>query len=90
MTTFEQFQSSKKNVTSDYGCELIGMGRECVDAPFMLVYEGGVYIEDYGPDHDKQHRYYLIIERSDWFTDDLGSLERELYEYAIGEELLTA
>lgn len=42
-----------------------------------LIYEGGYINEPVGGSHGK--RYYLLIERSDWVSDDLEALERILF-----------
>jgi len=52
------------------------------------VYLGQYYIEDTRswPDPDvATGRWYLILERSEWQSDDLADLERRLYLYALGE-----
>lgn len=53
------------------------------------MYMGGYFIEstDTWDDTDarRQGKYYLILERDEFITDDLESLERKLYEYLIPE-----
>ena len=56
------------------------------------IAEGDVlYIEEVSPHWSESARlkgkYYLLIHREEWFSDDLEALERRLYEYAMDEEL---
>lgn len=54
---------------------------------------GGLFIEitqDWWPDEAKaQGRYHLLIERDERISNDLESLERDLFEFATGTNCLT-
>jgi hypothetical protein len=89
--TFEQFQASKTEC-ADLGKRL----EECRwdDEPIAsgLVYAGDLYIERVGshwPEKAKaEGKWYLLICNEEWISDDLESLERRLYAFAVGEEIV--
>lgn len=83
--TFEQFQATRKYVEN--------LGAVINDARFDEepttkgnVYLGSLYIEEVGdhwPEDAKvQGKWYLLIERDEWITDDLERLEFTLYNWA--------
>lgn len=84
-TTFEEFVASKRRVTDldeiaeSYGDDAFDPER----SEAALIYGTGGVIEVL---RDRSRgAYYLIIERSEWITNDLEALERELYDFAIPE-----
>lgn len=88
--TFEQFQATRK------ACENLGaaINAEFGDTPVGgFTYLDALYIEDTASWTDtvaKPGRYYLLINRSDWFSDDLEPLERRLYDYAVSEDYFSS
>lgn len=90
--TFEQFQASRRH-TSDLEADL---NMSIYDDPAIkcpgLIYSGNLFIEErcanWTEEAQKGGRYFLMIGRSDWLTDDLNLLERTLYEFGTSEEIL--
>lgn len=91
--TFEEFQATRRR------CDDIGAvikdahwEQEPAKGNLYLDDEYPLYIEEtqpHWPEEAKaQGRWYLIIGRSEWITDDLATLERKLYEFAGSEGLL--
>jgi hypothetical protein len=84
--TFEQFQATRKHC-NDLGKALGDARWEDGPAGTGFLYLDALYIEDvpsHWPDAAKaQGNHYLILERCEWITDDLESLERRLYEFAV-------
>lgn len=82
--TFEQFQATKQHA-SDFGAVLKDAGLIGL-AGFLYV--GELYIGDTnvwpGCAH-KEGRYYLLIDRSEYVSNDLEQLERLLYKFACDE-----
>ena len=70
--SFKQFQATKKAVSAS----LEWCDANSIDFPAeVLIYDEGCYIECRSGGH-----FQLIIECSEWFSNDLGSLERLLYD----------
>ena len=91
MTTFEQFIASRRHV-ADLEKEL---GINIYDDPSIpcpgYVYLDSFYIEescDNWTDLAKEGgRYFLIIGRVDWLSDDLDLLERTLWDKFVKNEV---
>jgi hypothetical protein len=53
------------------------------------LYLGELYIEEvqpHWPDAAKARgKWHLLLDRDDWITDDLETLERKLYDWAVSE-----
>jgi hypothetical protein len=92
MMTFEQFQASKT--------ECPNLGERLDDARWEdeptpasgLVYAGDLYIErvaDHWPAKARtEGKWYLILCNEEYISDDLENLERKLYAFAKGEEVI--
>jgi hypothetical protein len=79
--TFEQFQATKATVEG-HG-ELEQSGLSYIDTLLIET------VEDSWPDKIKaQGKYCLTIGNSQRISDDLESLERDLYDYAASEGYL--
>jgi hypothetical protein len=81
--TFEQFQASRKPC-DDIGAAISAdLGGPVPTTGFL--YDGGLYIEtraDWWTEEAKERgAYYLILERDEYISDDLASLERKLYDW---------
>ena len=87
--TFEQFQATRKR-TTDLETEI---NTSIYDDPSIkvpgLVYLGGLYIEESHSNWTDVAReggkYFLVIGNCDWLCDDLETLERHLYDFAVRE-----
>lgn len=94
MMNIEQFRATRTTMTRDDFCKLSSIDRAAILAPMVLAYDGTLYIEDYGPGNrhpetgEPMGRYYLLLERYDWASDDLADLEQRLYDWAAGEHFL--
>jgi hypothetical protein len=85
VATFEEFQATRET------CDDIGkaiscdMGREKPVTGFL--YLGGLYIEkndEFWPiDLRDKGAYHLTLEREEWVSNDLESLERRLYDFHL-------
>lgn len=83
--TFEQFQQTRKPC-SDIGAAIQSdMGAPCPVTGFL--YYGNLYIttrQDWWSEKaQREGAYDLILERDEYISDDLESLERKLYEWAV-------
>lgn len=85
--TFEEFKASGKYVDQLPECCLYND-----DHPVGgMIYKGEAWIEDCNSwkndedPHPNDGRWYLIICRDQWRSDDLEKLERILYEWAKDE-----
>jgi hypothetical protein len=84
--TFEQFQATRKQ------CDNLGeaLRDEMLMSEKGLLYCGCLFIEDTNawptdaPGYSKG-RWYTLIGRSEYQSDDLQSIERKLYEFAVSE-----
>ena len=87
--TFEQFQATRTRVTDLE----TAINTSIYDDPVIkvpgLIYLGTLYIEEA---HDnwtdlarEGGKYFLVVHNRDWLSDDLETLERHLYEYAVSE-----
>lgn len=78
--TLEQFQESKKVVPFNESLKISREFEDYIDYGVIsvLLYNGGCHILDYGDKAEK--RYYLIIERSEYQSNDLAVIEKTLYE----------
>lgn len=88
--TFEQFKATRResgNLFADLGD--VGQWGETIEdrIPCGFIYEGGLYIEmvtDKWPQKCRDEgKYYLILERSEFITDDLETLEHRLYQFGL-------
>lgn len=87
--TFEQFQATRRP-TADLEAEI---NTSIYDDPVIkvpgLVYLGGLYIEESHANWTDAAReggkYFLTIANRDWLSDDLETLERHLYDFAVSE-----
>jgi hypothetical protein len=91
MLTFEQFQASR-TWCPDLPAVLTNdnWGDPNNGTPCGWLYLGALYIEDTSASHwppqcRAEGRWYLILGRDERITDDLESLERDLYAYATSE-----
>jgi len=86
--TFEQFQATRQrceDLRAALQDEVFGAGVK------GNLYLGRLYIEDttgWPADGSGKGRWDLLIGRADWQTDDLESLERRLYAFAVDEGYL--
>jgi len=88
MLTFESFQASRVKVENL--AEFVTDARWEGEPPARgYVYLDALYIErvtDHWPEETrKQGKYYLLLNRSEWISDDLLQLERRLYQWACDE-----
>jgi hypothetical protein len=84
--TFEQFQATREHC-DDLGKALNDARWEDEPPARGYLYLGVLYIEQWGdgwPEHNKG-KYLLTIHRNEWLSDDLESLERKLYDFAVSE-----
>jgi hypothetical protein len=95
--TFEQFQATRKKVTGkDMNDEPMDAytyldtfeeGDEPWEALHIEIcdpeWDNGL---DWGSKYAGEGKYYILIGTFDWRTDDLESLERRLYKWAVSEE----
>lgn len=86
--TFEQFQATRQH-SDDIGRDLPDSYLENSQG---YIYEGGLHIEDTAkwPDAAKKNNgaYCLTIGNAQTFSDEIETLERALYDYAVREELI--
>lgn len=85
MMTFEQFQATRKHVEDL--ADVVGFG---FDEPQPgYVYADDLHIFDMPKDSDAG-QFLLAIGNSQRISDDLESLERDLYEFGVSEGLLVS
>jgi hypothetical protein len=92
MMTFEQFQATGRAVDnlgdhiSDMRFEEMQDANEIVRTPGRL-YLGELYIENVTVNWPEaalaKGKWYLLIERDEYITNDLAALERRLYDWAM-------
>jgi hypothetical protein len=86
--TFEQFQSTR-TASDDLGSVLSDARWEGEPNAKGNVYLGALFIEAVQPHWPeaarKQGAWHLLIGNQEWISDDLPSLERELYDWAMAE-----
>ena len=87
--TFEQFQATKTHC-DDLGAKLSDARWEDEPVPAKgNLYLDALYIEAIQPHWPeaarKEGKWHLLIGRDEWITDDLESLERRLYDFAVSE-----
>jgi hypothetical protein len=85
--TFEQFQATR------IYCPDLGKALQDAcwdDEPVPAtgnLYFGSLYIDevqDHWPEEARERgKWHLLLERDEWISDDLTSLERRLYEFAV-------
>jgi hypothetical protein len=89
--TFEQFQASRR-YSEDIGTAISDARWEGDPPAKGYLYLDGLYIEEVQPHWPEaakaRGKWYLLIDRDDWITDDLGTLERKLYDWAASEGYL--
>lgn len=83
---FTDWQATRKR-SENIGTELTGG-----DEGPGFIYEPGYIMDTDGKDANGQPfpRYHLIIERYEWTSDDLGELERTLWERYACDEIANA
>lgn len=85
--TFEEFQKTR-TPCADL-CAAVGSAPWDDKPAKGLLYLGVLYVEGVQPHWPEKTRalgkWHLLIGRCEWVTDDLESLERRLYDFAIGE-----
>jgi hypothetical protein len=86
--TFEQFQASRR-YSEDIGTAISDARWEGEPSAKGYLYLDGLYIEEVQPHWPEaakaRGKWYLLIDRDDWITDDLEALERKLYDWAASE-----
>ncbi len=86
--TFAQFQATKTHC-DDLGAKLSDAMWEGEPAAKGNVYLDALYIGavmDHWPEAArKQGAWHLLIGNCEWISDDLESLERKLYDFAVSE-----
>jgi hypothetical protein len=89
--SFEQFQASRKRsecLQEELSSHLFG------ELDCGYIYLGALHIDEVAPHWPDRTRakgkWHLIIGREEWVTDDLESLERKLYEFALSEDYTLA
>lgn len=80
--TFEQFQATRK--WSDDLSEAVGYAADEPQAGY--IYEGDLHIFTMGDVAPGQ--YLLVIGNHERVSDDLTSLERDLYEFGAAEGII--
>lgn len=91
MITFEEFRNGKRALTLWQYCDEFGdadlwdhLSEQERRNLVLLTYRHGLHIEEW-PQAEAGKRFYLIIERSEFYSDDLETLERKLYEFDMEE-----
>ena len=84
--TFQEFQATR--VWSDnLAADVQSANWEDSGTPKGNRYLGSLYIDqvqEHWPESAQgKGKWHLLIERDEWITDDLESLERKLYDFAI-------
>jgi hypothetical protein len=92
--TLEEFRASKQEV-GKAALERVGYATDETGTDAKgLMYHGGLIIEmaseGWSESARSQGAYYLIIERSEYISDDLAALEEVLYDWAYGEGIAEA
>jgi len=89
--TFEQFQASKKHsddLAKDLPDQLFeAEGGDPTHVARGWIYDGTYFIDEvlewWPEDARREGRWHLLLERSEFITDDLESLERKLYRWCV-------
>jgi len=90
--TFERFQATGK-VCEDLGAELCDSSFDEYGKARGRLYLDCLWIQERPTNgwlNGAEGRWFLLIGREDWLSDDLESLERKLYEFAIDEDYIAA
>lgn len=74
--SFTEWQAGRRHVPD----LLAEIKDDCVEGP-GFVYPGGFYIND-NTDPSIAGKYRLLLERDEYYTDDLQELEQRLYDWA--------
>jgi hypothetical protein len=84
--TFAEFQATQKKVPARTFADAVGLDVEQLGSDPVLAYgtDHSLWIGD----RDSDGNYYLMIGRSEWLQPVLEELERELYQFAIDEEIV--
>jgi hypothetical protein len=89
--TFDQFRETGRDC-DDLGAALSDSAWDDYPTPARgRLYLGGLWIQqkpEAGWLNDRGEKWWLLIGREDWLSDDLVELERLLFEYAAQEDLL--
>jgi hypothetical protein len=89
--TFKQFKATKTHC-DDIGAVINDARWEGEPAAVGNIYLGQLYIEQvlpHWPEATKARgKWYLLIHRNEYVSDNLESLERKLYEFAKSEGYL--
>ena len=90
--TFEEFQATRR-VCEDLGSVVADARWEGEPAAKGNVYVDCLYIEAVQAHWPRAARdrgkWHLILDRDEFITDDLTSLERRLYDWAVQEGFTT-
>jgi hypothetical protein len=86
--TFEQFQAAR-HYSEDIGAAIADARWDGEPPARGYLYLGELYIEEvqpHWPDAAKARgKWHLLLDRDEWITDDLETLERKLYDWAASE-----
>ncbi len=87
--TFEQFQATKTNC-DDLGEKIPDARWDDEPVPAKAnIYLDCLYISSVMPHWPeaarKEGNWHLLLGRCEWISDDLESLERRLYDWAVSE-----
>lgn len=80
MLPFNEWQAARRHVPD----LLAEIKDDCVEGS-GFVYPGIFYIND-NADPSLGGKYRLLLERDEYYSDDLQSLERRLYDWAKPDE----
>jgi hypothetical protein len=91
--TLEQFRATKQwcdDLVAKLQDQVFIIGRDEIEpTPCGFVYLDCLFIEKVLPNWPEATRarggWHLLINRSDWISDDLAKLEAILFEWASGE-----
>lgn len=79
--SFEEFQKSRRVSTDPL--EIMELSGHCEGTKILYVaahvYEDSCWIMEQSPNH-RPYKYWLLIETSEWESDNLEELERILYD----------
>jgi hypothetical protein len=84
--TFQQFQATR-TYCDDLGSALQDARWEDEPTGKGNLYVGCLYIEERQPHWpgDRDGKWFLLINRDEWISDDLEALERRLFQFAQDE-----
>lgn len=84
--TLAEFRATRKKVAAATFASQVGLDADQLGSDPVLAYgtDHSLWIGD----KDADGNYYLMIGRSEWLQPDLAELERELYQFAVDEEIV--